>query len=135
MIVSLVEIGVWASWTATKYVGGNFWSLISYSIWGNIPTEDEKFKALLMKKIGDLEHKNEELTAAVLAHGKVEEDSKNGQPVQKVKGVQQTISYISSEVNEEDDKKPPPTAPSLPEVPKTKINIETEVPKAQATLL
>lgn len=127
MIVSLVEIGVWAGWSATKYMGGGLWSLVSYGIWGHVTSEEEKFKALLMKRIGDLEHSNEELTAAVLAHGEEGsevEGTKHPVPGKPKLGTIQTVTYYEPE---SDDKKPPPPAApasliALPEAPKEPIS-------------
>ena len=121
MIISLVEISVWASWSVSKYIGSSVWSVISYSIWGYSVSEEDKFKCLLMKRITDLEKSNEELTAAFIAFGDENDTIVSSSQPQKIK---QTIRYI----NNKDDKKPPPPPSSialaLPTAPTTEIQFQ-----------
>ncbi len=140
----MFEIGVWASWEVTKYVTGGLWSALKYRIWGREMSPEELFQANLLQRIADLEHSNEELTAAVLAHGDEPESSGAPLTVPGKPKVKQTITYVdSSDVQESDDtdrKPPPPPASSaiqLPTVPTHAIEMSLKEPKFQrgATML
>tara|TARA_B100001059_G_C17463738_1_gene393469 strand:- start:152 stop:574 length:423 start_codon:yes stop_codon:yes gene_type:complete len=140
MIVSLVEIGVWASWTATKYLGAAMWSAISLGVWGHAPSEEERFKAQLLKRIGDLEHSNEDLTAAILARGGRKKEVMS--EFQGSPAVSQKITYLPSPIpssGEDDQRPPPPTAPAsgimLPAAPSDPVVLGEAKVKPVATAL
>ena len=131
MIISLFELGVWASWAMGKQVAGGAWGVVSYAIWGRVPTHGE----VLMKRLELLEDSNRELTAAVLACGtKSDKNVSENESVIVPKPVQ-TIKYILPVDNS--PKNPPPAAGAiaLPIPPTYQLRIHEHVKHRVATTL